>query len=294
VGTDPAEVSAGSPYVDAGATASDIADGDLSGSIVVTGLPIDTSAEGSHVITYNVSDTSGNPALPVTRTVNVINNTSPGTGVEVTPIDETTGEPAPVDLTFDNVTEAGETTVTSTEAGPPPPSGFKVGNPPIYYDINTTAEFAGSVTVCLTYPEGTFKNESRLKLMHETATGWEDITVSLDTVNNIICGVTDSFSFFTAFELADPVELLDALVAKVEEINLHHGISNALDSKLDAAQEAFTDANFNNDGAAVNSLNAFINHVMAQAGKKITQADADSLIIDAEEIILVINEQNSQ
>ncbi len=52
--------------------------------------------------------------------------------------------------------------------------------------------------------------------------------------------------------------------------------------------EAFTDANINNDGAAVNALEAFINHVTAQAGNKITQADADTLIADAQEIIDLI------
>ena len=70
-----------------------------------------------------------------------------------------------------------------------------------------------------------------------------------------------------------------------DEERLHH--------MLDAAKEAFSDANLSNDVAALNALNAFINHVTAQAGGKITQADADSLITDASEIILVINEQSS-
>ena len=83
----------------------------------------------------------------------------------------------------------------------------------------------------------------------------------------------------------DPVSLLQALIDDVQAINLHHGIANSLDAKLDAALGALTDLNQNNDGAAINSLNAFINAVQAQAGKKIAQADADDLIASAQAIL---------
>ena len=39
---------------------------------------------------------------------------------------------------------------------------------------------------------------------------------------------------------------------------------------------------------AVNQLNAFINQVEAQRGKKISEADADALIAAAQEIIALI------
>ena len=40
-----------------------------------------------------------------------------------------------------------------------------------------------------------------MKLFHRTSTGWLDITIQpVDTVNNIICGTTDSFSFFAVME----------------------------------------------------------------------------------------------
>ena len=51
-------------YNDAGATAADAVDGDLTANIVTGGLPIDTSAVGSHTVTYDVSDSSGNAAVP--------------------------------------------------------------------------------------------------------------------------------------------------------------------------------------------------------------------------------------
>ena len=66
----------GFPYTDAGVTASDVQDGDLSGS-VITVDPVDLSTAGSYTITYNVSDAAGNAATEVTRTVNVVTAPAP-------------------------------------------------------------------------------------------------------------------------------------------------------------------------------------------------------------------------
>jgi hypothetical protein len=58
-------------YTDAGATANDAEDGDLTSRIVVTN-PVNTALLGTYTITYAVTDLSGNAAQPVTRTVNVV------------------------------------------------------------------------------------------------------------------------------------------------------------------------------------------------------------------------------
>ncbi len=58
-------------YTDAGATAQDIVDGDLTASIV-TSNPVDTSTLGTYRVTYDVSDAAGNPAVQVKRTVHVV------------------------------------------------------------------------------------------------------------------------------------------------------------------------------------------------------------------------------
>ncbi|OQC08518.1 MAG: Pesticidal crystal protein cry22Aa [Candidatus Hydrogenedentes bacterium ADurb.Bin101] len=63
-------------YTDAGATASDICSGSLTGEIVTVN-PVDTSVPDSYTVTYNVSDDEGNPAAQVTRTVNVVDTTVP-------------------------------------------------------------------------------------------------------------------------------------------------------------------------------------------------------------------------
>ncbi len=66
----------GVAFVDPGATALDETDGDLTPSLAVTGA-VDIATPGDYVLTYSVSDASGNPAAPVTRTVTVEDTTPP-------------------------------------------------------------------------------------------------------------------------------------------------------------------------------------------------------------------------
>ena len=61
----------GDSYLDVGATAADDIDGDITGHIVVNN-PVDTAVAGTYIITFNVSDTAGNGAVEVIRTVNVL------------------------------------------------------------------------------------------------------------------------------------------------------------------------------------------------------------------------------
>jgi hypothetical protein len=101
------------------------------------------------------------------------------------------------------------------------------------------------------------------------------------------CGLEPSginFSVTLTTDSVDPVAAIENLALTVVAMNLQNGIENSLDSKLDAALNALVDANVNNDGAACNSLVAFINAVEAQRGKKITSAQADQLIAAAQGI----------
>ena len=66
-------------YTDAGATAMDVADGDISSRIVVTN-PVDTTVIGNYTVTYDVTDLSGNRAAPITRTVQVQQRDAMGGG----------------------------------------------------------------------------------------------------------------------------------------------------------------------------------------------------------------------
>ena len=63
-------------FFDPGASAIDAYDGDISSSVNVIGT-VDTSLVGSTTLYYNVSDSSGNAASQLTRTVQVVESTPP-------------------------------------------------------------------------------------------------------------------------------------------------------------------------------------------------------------------------
>ena len=63
-------ITVGDVYTDAGATASDDEEGDITANIIVVGA-VDTTTAGTYTVTYNVSDGALNAATQVTRTVNV-------------------------------------------------------------------------------------------------------------------------------------------------------------------------------------------------------------------------------
>jgi hypothetical protein len=66
----------GDTYTDAGATALDDLTGDITSYMITTGT-VDTATIGTYTIVYNISDFAGNAAVPVTRTVVVVLNSTP-------------------------------------------------------------------------------------------------------------------------------------------------------------------------------------------------------------------------
>ena len=66
----------GDSFTDPGYSAIDVVDGNLTSRIVVTGT-VDSNKAGTYTLTYNVSDTGGNKAEPVTRTVTVLDIKAP-------------------------------------------------------------------------------------------------------------------------------------------------------------------------------------------------------------------------
>jgi hypothetical protein len=76
LGTTPVTVNVFSTYVDAGVTATDNYDGDITSKVIVLGT-VNTSILGTYTLTYTVSDSSGNEAIPVTRTVKVVDKVKP-------------------------------------------------------------------------------------------------------------------------------------------------------------------------------------------------------------------------
>src|SRR5690606_31127172 len=62
--------------LDPGATASDNLDGNITANISVTGS-VNANVIGTYSLTYRVTDSSGNQAIALTRTVNVVDTGAP-------------------------------------------------------------------------------------------------------------------------------------------------------------------------------------------------------------------------
>jgi hypothetical protein len=120
-------------------------------------------------------------------------NTPVGTGVAV----DLGGY---VEVTYDNVITEGITEMTMTADGPEGPSSYAImpSSMPIYYNITTTAGYSGSVEVCIHYDDTEMspEEEEALEMLHYDGMDWVDVTSSLDTDNNIICGITTALSPF--------------------------------------------------------------------------------------------------
>jgi Tol biopolymer transport system component len=78
-----------------------------------------------------------------------------------------------------------------------------------------------------------------------------------------------------------PAERIAALDALVRSFNLHHGAANSLTVKL---RDALNALEVGNTAAACVKLADFANHTRAQAGKKLTVAQATQLIDEANSI----------
>jgi uncharacterized repeat protein (TIGR01451 family) len=140
-----------------------------------------------------------NPANDSATATLTLDNTPAGTNVAVAPRDTTTGT-TPVTTTFSNVTAEGQTTLTTSPAGPPPPTGFtgfQLGT--TYYDLHTTATFSGTVRVCITDASVT----AATRLFHYEGGAWVDRTV-LPVTPPTICADVTSFSLFAAFADTTP------------------------------------------------------------------------------------------
>ncbi len=101
IGAYTVEVYVGEDYTDAGVTAHDDIDGDITKNVVTSGLPIDTNDPGIYIVAYSVTDTGGN-TTNTSRRVYVVDPTTPqATYLEIWP--ERILDPAysgPVTLTF--------------------------------------------------------------------------------------------------------------------------------------------------------------------------------------------------
>jgi len=89
----------------------------------------------------------------------------------------------------------------------------------------------------------------------------------------------------------DPLVELAALADDVASLKNLRGIVSSLSGKLNAAINAIDDANPHNDAVALGAMQAFINAIEAQRGKKLTDEEADLMVSDALAIIDLLSTQ---
>jgi Bacterial Ig-like domain (group 3)/MBG domain (YGX type) len=173
-----------------------------SGAVVASlAASLQTTSSGQQV-TY-ITNGQNQTTLLSPPTCNQL-NTPVGSNVDVTPRDASSAT-SPVNVMFASVTQAGQTNVTVSNPGTPPPSNFQLGNPAIFYDLTTTAIFSGGATVCINYGGITFSNQSAIRLFHLENGAWLDRTTSVNTATHTVCGSVSSFSPFALFEQEGPM-----------------------------------------------------------------------------------------
>ena len=149
-GSTPVVVEAGTAYNDAGATANDNVDGNITVNIVTVN-PVNTNVLGNYTVTYNVNDTAGNPSTQVTRTVSVIDTTAPTlTRLGSSPVAVTQGDPY-VDAGA-TATDSFAGNLTASIVTVNPVNTAVLGNYTITYDVsdssgNNATQVTRTVTV---------------------------------------------------------------------------------------------------------------------------------------------------
>ena len=181
----------------------------------VTGVPVDGSGTSSGSATLPVSVVSG-AFITATATGSDGStsefspclqafNTPTGRGIVAQPPDSL--NMYPVTLTFDSVTVAGTTSLEYQSSGPPVEGSYSISGSAVFYNLTTTAMYVDSIEVCFNYNEGeVLSPESELRLIHYDTTlmGWVNITTSLDTIANVICGRTALLSPFVVALFSGP------------------------------------------------------------------------------------------
>lgn len=153
---------------------------------------------GTKTVGVRYVDAAGNESAIYSDTIELLDQppaaVHPGAPVVVNPAPD-------VPITFPAITSAGDVAAVGV-SGLTLPAGFEAMKHPAK-EISTTAEYSGPVEVCLGYRDGNLQypqNEIQLKLMHHDGSQWEDITRSVNTNTNVVCGQTDPFSPFVIVE----------------------------------------------------------------------------------------------
>jgi hypothetical protein len=177
IGSATVTVEAGSSYTDAGVTASDSLDGDLTGSVVATNT-VDMNTPGTYTLTYSATDAAGNTTTAI-RTVTVADTTAP--------VITLNGSGTVTHEAATNYTDAGASSVDAVDGSVTVTTSgsVDVGTPAIYTLTYSATDAAGNTitatrTVTVESPE-LVSAEVILSGMNQTHDGNEKkVTVRTD------------------------------------------------------------------------------------------------------------------
>lgn len=166
---------------------------------VITGTPTEVGFFPVTVTATNRFGDTGSGSFNLA----VASVTAVGGGIAVPVAPVVPAATPPLQMTFDSVQAGGAATVSivNPQTAPALPANFQIavtgGGTPLYYDISTTATFNGAVTLCFSYA-GVNLGGGTPRLLHydQTAGAWVDVTTSVDSTTQTLCGTTTSFSPF--------------------------------------------------------------------------------------------------
>jgi len=138
----------GDTYTDAGATAFDNVDGNITVNIT-TNYPVDVNTTGTYTVTYDVNDTAGNVATQVTRTV-IVNDTTP-------PVITILGVNPASAVQFETYTDAGATAEDAVE-----------GNVTVTTTGSVDSDAVGSYTITYTATDSADNNVTAQRTVNVT------------------------------------------------------------------------------------------------------------------------------
>lgn len=169
---------------------------------------------GSYTFTLAVQDVRGGIGT-ASVIVNVLGTNTDIGGGTITPVnddqfDVQQGLVSPVTVTFDNVTSAGLTWVTTrVDQNPPaqadPQTGLpliQAGSPPMYFDVHTSAGFSGVAHVCINTQGMSFADPADVQVYEVQSGNW--VALSTTPVGSQLCA--DS-----TFPLSGPVDQLSTM-----------------------------------------------------------------------------------
>jgi len=146
LGSTPITVEASLNYLDAGATAIDVVDGDISSQIVVVN-PVQSTVPSTYTLSYNVSDAAGNAAPQITRDVTIIDTTAPDlilNGSNPMPLEAGTAYSEPGATALDIVD--GDLTNSITTTGAATVDGNVIGTYTVDYSVTDAAGNTNTTT----------------------------------------------------------------------------------------------------------------------------------------------------